>query len=175
MSSFKVSRVRDILHNEPVQLRRLRPHIVVLVIGGNDISRHTSSEEVAFKIIALCTLLHNRYHVRQVVLCQVMPRFNKSLWRYRDDRERLEDEQDKEAYRRTALGVNKILEIECKNYSYLQFWNHNGKFAFPEMGPNHRRYFSSDGVHMSDKGQYRLYKSLRGAVIAAVNREVHSQ
>ena len=63
-----------------------------------------------------------------------------------------------------AQEVNTGLTEHSQKVPHITVWKHNTKFTFRE---SRRGLFNDDGVHSSTQGQYLLYKSIRGAVIAA--------
>lgn len=134
------------------KVRQFRPDCVVILLGDNDVRPakfDTSPEEIAAGLISLVSLLQRRYSVGSIVLCQLLPRFSKHRhWKM---------------YNHKAKLVNDIIKRDL-SYSYASFWTHNGKFRFPIEGKGSKDKFLEDGVHLNDKGQYYLYKSLRGAL-----------
>ncbi|KAL3887269.1 hypothetical protein ACJMK2_027212 [Sinanodonta woodiana] len=91
---------------------------IILLLGENDIKSFSDPETLAFKLISLASQLHRTYHVKQIVLCQLLPRF--TLTGYTPVN-----------YCDVARSVNEILRTEVTSYPYIAFWDHNGKFPFP--------------------------------------------
>ena len=136
-------------------------------MGGNDVTEESSADEIAFKIITLGTPLVNRCKVGRVVVCALTPRFPMSEFRFKKygkKEEKVRDKQYKSMYKK-AQEFNTILQRELTKYESLSFWDHNGRFSFSMDPKNCRDKLGSDGIHMNNKGQYHLYKSLRGAII----------
>ena len=143
---------------------------VILMAGGNDVTEESSAEEVAMKIITFCTMLINSCQVRHVVICALTPRFHKSFFRFckhrADIKEKARDQKYKLMYCKKAQEINQILKREVARYKNIVFWDHNGRFDFTgDRKMSCRDKFGSDGIHLNNKGQYHMYKSLRGAII----------
>ena len=173
--------VKEMIQNDFHVIDKLRPDILIFIIGGNDVSYSSSPQEIALYIIAMCSMVHSRFNVRQVVICSLLPRFSQLAFRFYNrglrgahlTEAKRRDRQFKKYYCAQASLVNNKLRTEANKYAFITFWAHNNQFPFPETFGRHcRDKFSSDGVHMSNKGQYHLYKSLRGAIIGAVSRIV---
>ena len=60
--------------------------------------------------------------------------------------------------------INDYLEHFCNDTVGIFLWRH--KRLWNSIRPVFRR----DGVHLSDIGSFRLYRSIRGAVIRAVKQ-----
>ncbi|KAL3885682.1 hypothetical protein ACJMK2_025729 [Sinanodonta woodiana] len=135
-----------------------RPDVVILMIG-DDVNADTSPE-----MVVLATFLHRKYKVSHIVLCQLMTRFSETLHKagvegvLNQDKE-VADKICKETYCKSAKEINDIVLVEVAAYDYITFWDHNGNFAFdrPQVG----EIFRPDGIHLSPKGQWHLYKSIR--------------
>ncbi|KAL3886648.1 hypothetical protein ACJMK2_026628 [Sinanodonta woodiana] len=135
----------------------LCPDNVVLLLGENDSKRFSDPETLAFKLILLASQLHRTYHVKQIVLCQLLPRFTLPGYipvNYCD----------------VARSVNENLRTAVTFYPYIAFWEHNDTFPFPVHRKDCSDKFRADGVHLSNKGQWYLFKSHRGAILAACKR-----
>ena len=63
-----------------------------------------------------------------------------------------------------AQAVNTGPTEHSQKMPYITVWKHNTNITFQE---SRRGLFNDDGVHLSTQGQYLLYKSTRGAMIAA--------
>ncbi|KAL3852046.1 hypothetical protein ACJMK2_015735 [Sinanodonta woodiana] len=168
--------IDKLLRQDMGEVRLRRPDIVVLIIGDNDVKADTSPEVIAHKIVALGTLLHRKYRVKHVVLCQLMPRFTATLRqvgvsKIHNRNSVAAGKNYKDMYCQLAKEVNDIVRSEVLAYPYLTFWEHKRKFAFDR--PQVREKFRSDGIHLSPKGQWHLYKSLRGALINACYKISH--
>ena len=84
--------------------------------------------------------------------------------KYDKTEEKVRDKQYKSMYFKKAQEINTILQRELTKYESLSFWDHNGRLSLSTDPKNCRDKFGSDGIHMNNKGQYHLYRSLRGAI-----------
>lgn len=102
-----------------------------------------------------------------------MPRFPRDNCRvkkdgYNRDNTSVRDRAYKNMYFEKAQEINKMIKNEVEKSSKFIFWDHNKRFSFDTTNKNScKDKFISDGVHLNTKGQYHLYKSIRGAVINA--------
>lgn len=132
-------------------VRDLSPSVVVLQIGGNDLSsaHHASPHLVARQILDFCqTLLDSG--VVSVMVCKLFPRLT-----------------CRPGYNADVQLVNSILE-HCLNnrglISGAHFWYHNHGLGLTNPLLYHR-----DGVHLSQGGLQKYYGSVRGAVLHGLN------
>ncbi|KAL3862261.1 hypothetical protein ACJMK2_008243 [Sinanodonta woodiana] len=49
------------------EVHAIRPDIVILMIGDNDVNADTSPEAIAHKMVVLATFLYRKYKVRHIV------------------------------------------------------------------------------------------------------------
>ena len=91
--------------------------------------------------------------VRQVCLCQIERR---KKWRHFDF--------DTGAAR--VASANAALQSACGGRRGLFYWSHKYLWNSPA------KVFRQDGVHLSDIGNFRLFRSIRGAIFRAVSRVV---
>ena len=59
--------------------------------------------------------------------------------------------------------VNAFLKVMSEEYEGIKFWKHKG------LSRNGSISLCPDGVHLSAKGKFKYYKSLRGEVIYSIN------
>lgn len=159
VESYGIGGMRIIVdHDEPehVQAKAFRnhcgyinlvhPEVVILQIGSNDISRTCNSiDRCAFAIYATAC-----YSVMagagMVILLQQFPR-------------------SQESYNDRARAVNQLVEqmvaegVADGSYPNIEFWRHAG-LQYPEIDI-HDPY----GVHLNIMGNYRFYRSVRGAIL----------
>lgn len=117
-----------------------KPDIVIVQLGTNDLS-HLSPVNVGSAIEDLTRTLHDSLHVKCVCVCQTIyrtgaPTFNKNV-----------------------ILLNRYLKVVLEPLPYAFFWSHKG---FWRAKTN---FMARDGVHLNSLGQYKLYRSLRGAVL----------
>ena len=133
-------------------LRNQRPHVVYIEIGTNDIAISTlSPATIAANIFQLADAVR-RLGVQQVVVGQI-------LWR--EDAGIPESVPD---FNMRVLRVNSMLQQLFASTPGCTYWKHRGMWrsSHPLIGP--------DGVHLTRVGNHRLFRSIRGAVIHAVQR-----
>ncbi|KAL3841658.1 hypothetical protein ACJMK2_019772 [Sinanodonta woodiana] len=145
--------IDKLMFHDMHQVHAKRPDIVILMIGDNDVNADTSPEAIAHKMVVLATFLYRKYKVRHIVLCQLMPRFSEN--------KEVADEICKETYCKLAKEINDIVRAKVAAYDYIT--------------PQVRKKFRSDGIHLSPKGQWHLYKSIRGALLNASYKLQHER
>ena len=122
-------------------VEKFMPDIVVLQLGTNDLS-HLPAVNVGSAIEDLTLLpLHDSLNVKCVCVCQTIyrtgaPTFNKNV-----------------------ILLNQYLKVVLEPIPYAMFWSHKG---FWRAKTN---FMARDGIHLNRLGQYKLYRSLRGAVL----------
>lgn len=134
------------------------PDIVILQIGSNDLQRARSPTSLADEVIDLAVLIHMHTQAFVVVCESLMRRRGRYL---RSDR-------DVETYMSNVHAFNVQLPLSAHGVIGVKFWRHRG-MRFPDesmYGPM----LSADGVHLSSRGQYKFYKSIRGAINFARKR-----
>ena len=120
------------------------PDIVILELGTNDLSsRHPLL--VGSDIEELVRLLHTTYRVKVICVCQTIRR-----------------EAATEAFNEGVGMLTKYLRVVLEPIPYAFFWGHRG-FWNPKSN-----IYSRDGVHLNNNGQFKLYRSLRGAVLKSI-------
>ncbi|XP_041360711.1 uncharacterized protein LOC121376968 isoform X1 [Gigantopelta aegis] len=125
------------------------PQCVVLLVGGNDVTFDCSAEEIAYRILSFCTVLTNRHKVKQIMLCQLLPRYYKHGKTLTSQLVQ-NDKTYKDMYYTKAMKVNEILlsEMSGDKFFNIKFWQHC-KFQFDTV--NGRDLFGPDGVHLNAK------------------------
>ena len=129
-----------------------RADIVVLHIGGSDICGRAASPPimVALDVLRLARRLLEA-GTSHVVVCQVCRR---SRWRglsFEDGAARV-------------IEINRHLEAFCRDSDGVFFWRQK------RVWNSVHEVFRADGVHFNDVGNYRFYRSLRGAMMKAVQQ-----
>ena len=118
------------------------PDIVVLQLGTNDLSR-LDPFVVASSIGELVTILHDTYNVKLICVCQTLlgsdPVFNTRV-----------------------RALNKYVKTFLEALSYVFFWGHRGFWNASQ------RFLARDGIHLNRQGQYKFFRSLRGAVLKSL-------
>ena len=129
----------------------LRPQLVVLHVGGNDLdsSAGLSPQQVGAQLVEFANELVV-VGVSHVVICQLIRR---DSWRHFSP----------------AVGaarvacVNDYVKVACDGCKQVSVWKHKGFWNPQSM------LFRDDGVHLNDLGNYKLYRSIRGAILRAVS------
>ena len=142
---------------EPATITRISsrvPDIVITLLGGNDLDGKSPAppEAVGLQLGRLGDELL-ALGVRQVCLCQIERR---KKWRHFDF--------DTGAAR--VASANAALQSACGGRRGLFYWSHKYLWNSPA------KVFRQDGVHLSDIGNFRLFRSIRGAIFRAVSRVV---
>lgn len=140
--------VSKLRHFDLHMLRRLRPLIVILEIGTNDLS--SGKPEVVGSAIddLVCHILSEFSSVRVVGVCHVIPRSN--LY------------PAAEEFFQKAKLLNQYLDVVLAQYPNVFCWQHK---HFNNM---FKDLYLTDGVHLNQLGQYFLYRSYRGAILHAL-------
>ena len=129
--------------------RRKTYDIVVCQLGGNDISLDLDSMTLAKDLTDFGIYLINSQNVNIVYICEIFTRLiprNISPSEYET--------------RRTDTNSNLLRLLQEK--SRIKLWNHKRFSKVPIA------IFNTDGVHMNGESQKKFYKSLRQAIIFAV-------
>ena len=121
------------------EVERLKPDVVLLQIGTNDLTRRRSSPaSVASAIEDLVCLLHNEYGVRLVCVGQTVKRHPVGT------------------FNANVQILAQYLQGVLEPLPFAIYWTHRGFWRAS------RSYLSYDGVHLNTEGQHKLYRSVRG-------------
>lgn len=73
-------RISDgILHHDVPLIKRFQPDHIILIVGGNDVRRLNSPEELACKLLVVVSVLHKWCSVSHIHACKLLPRFWQSF------------------------------------------------------------------------------------------------
>ena len=145
------------------------PDIVFLQIGGNDfrLTDGEDAETFALKLLSLASLIRGRFQVHTVIIGSILPRFAASI-----RTKNVFNEAQAHAYRAWAQKVNASLLLHCSQAPGIVAWTHD-RFTFPsDKTQGCRQFMGVDGVHLSPQGQFRFYKSIRGALGSTATRKM---
>ena len=112
------------------------PDIIILQLGSNDLV-DSSALTVGSHLEDLVVLLHDHYKVDLICVCQTLRRSS------------------------SEVGFNKNVSLKTvlEPIPYAFFWSHRGFWNTKSQ------FLSRDGVHLNGRGQHKLYRSMRGAVL----------
>ena len=115
---------------------------VVIQLGtkNNDLSS-LSAVETGSALEDLPRLLHESYGVQRVCVCQTIFRSNAPL------------------FNRQVKLLTKYLKVVLEPIPYVLYWRHRGFWNCKS------RFLTKDGIHLNHFGQYKFFRSLRGAVL----------
>lgn len=130
-----------------------RPDIVILQCGGNDLCHTDRPERLAHELLKIAEKIEKETSA-VVLVCQILKR---DLGKYFFDKEEVEWFNQK-------VGVaNQFLKVVAEEYKNVKFWKHHG------MSEPQKNILCPDGVHMNAHGQFKFYRSLRGALLFGTN------
>ena len=133
----------------PVEI--IKPEVVVLAVGGNDLSlfgHYGRPEVVGYRLSNMAELLHNEYGVHRVIISSFGPRFAPYCgYIYPLD------------YNERVAICNQYLDVVVGGMEFAEFWDHSRHFTWG------KHLFLDDGVHFNYVGTKLWYKSLRGCLI----------
>ena len=126
-------------------VRQFSPDIVILQLGTNDISARSirSALTVGSQLEDLTKLLHEQFGVTVVCVCQTIRRENAHL-------------------NVRIRTLTDYLRVVLHPLSFAFYWRHRGFWKTTQS------FLLHDGVHLNQRGQFKLYRSLRGALIQSL-------
>ena len=130
--------------------RRCQPDIIILELGTNDLC-HLSPEVVGSRIEELARFFRDELRVKVVVVCQVI------------DRKIPHSTAPDAAFNAKTAILRQYLCVVLENEAGIFLWEHRDFGSDVNL-------LSLDGVHCNSQGQYRLYRSYRGAILKARNK-----
>ena len=151
-------KVRDVPSVFPYILKE-RPQAVVLQIGSNDLAENYSidADVVASSVLRLAAGMMLETGVSLVCVC---PCFQRKRGKY------LKKDEEVHKYNTRARQFNNFLYRHTAVTPGLHFWPHKG-LNDNKLWYDRHTLLKNDGVHLTEKGQLLLYKSLAGAVLFA--------
>ena len=123
-------------------VRQFSPDIVILQLGTNDISARSicSALAVGSQLEDLTKLLHEQFGATVVCVCQTILRENSHL-------------------NVRICTLTDYLRVVLQPFPFAFYWRHM------EFWRTTQFFLVHDGVHLNQRGQFKLYRSLRGALI----------
>ena len=137
----------------PTMMERIlayRADVILIHVGGNDLDSRSFPNPIMVAIdIQRLALRLLGAEVKRVVVCQICrrQRWRRSSFSIGAER---------------VVQVNRYLGLFCDETEGISFWRHK------RLWNSIRPVFRSDGVHFSDIGNYRFFRSVRGAIITTV-------
>ena len=127
----------------------LRPQLVVLHVGGNDLDSlaSPSPQQVGAQLVEFANELVV-VGVSHVVICQLIWC---DSWRHFST----------EVGAALVACVNDFVKAACEGCKQVSFWKHKGFWNSQSV------VFRDD--HINDLGNYKLYRSIRGIILRAVS------
>ena len=121
-------------------IHSFHPDIVILQLGTNDLTS-CPPLHVGSAIEDLVHLLHDSYGVQGVCVRQTIRRRSAVLFNHRVD------------------ILTRYLRVVLEPIPYAIYWKHRGFWRARHS------FLSAVGIHLNSRGQYKLYRSLRAAVL----------
>ena len=133
-----------------------KPQIIILQCGTNDLCSATDPIPVAAKLLDAAVKVKKMAGAKWIFVCQILHR---KQGRYCP--------AALDEYNARVDQANSWLKGNCEQRTGVKFWKHRGmkEPVVQEFGP----VVGKDGVHLAPRGQYKLHKSLRGAVLFGLN------
>lgn len=152
ISGGKVTRIADV-DDINASVAYCQPEHIILHIGGNDLDQAQADEdycqEIVLKLVLLAQTFIRRYNVQTVTILELLPR---SSTRHIDPGR----------YNIMKRTLNHLLQLELKRKDKIYFHKIRGV-----KEPSHDMFI--DGVHLNNnEGMMRYYRSIRGAIIKAI-------
>ena len=116
------------------------PEIVIVQLGSNDLTS-MSAAKTGSAIEDLARLLFECYGVKLVCVRQTIFR------------------RDSPSFNKQVKLLTQYLKVVLEPLPYVIYWRHRGFWNCKT------RFFARDGVHLNSLGQYKFFRSLRGAVL----------
>ena len=125
-------------------IHSFRPDIVIVQLGTNDLTSCPPLQVGSAPKEDLVHLPHDSYGVKVIYVCQTIRRRSAVLFSQRVD------------------ILTHYLRVALEPIPYAIYWGHRGFWR------SRHSFLSSNGVHLNSKGQCKLYRSLRGAVLKSL-------
>ena len=129
------------------EIAYLHPDIVILHMTGNEIDTLSgpTPQYIGMQMYLLAKKLLD-VGVKQVVICQMVMQ---ASWC------QLSPEEGEVC----VSGINEFLQAACEGGTEVHTWRHR------RLGKTKKPVLEADGIHYNDWGNYKLYRSFRGAVM----------
>lgn len=144
LEEWEVALFRAFSARMRVSLKKVKPRNKILIVGGNDVRRATSPEELAANLESLVSVLHYRFEVSQIHVCKLLPRLKQCF-----------------DYNSTVDRAIILLKTSLQRFEFASFWEHNDSFPLPKVKACDHK-FLVYGVQLNKQGNVHLDRSLRG-------------
>ena len=150
------AKIQDLLARRfTSKVEQFKPFMLVIMIGDNDAVHSSCVDELSAKLVATASYFHRALKVPKICVTQLLPRFSST--------------SSNDRYNEQAYKINLALKEQIKSIEYMSFLQYDfARFPTENVERNRtlRRYYI-DGVHLSDAGYRKLFKTLRSVVIRA--------
>lgn len=143
----------QIVKHDLWKVESFRPEVVVLHVGGNDLSNFGPAGDprlVGRSLLHLCEILVSSLNVDKVLISELTPRYPPYC-----DRDYPPDYNDK------VQAANEFLKSEVASRPSVFFWEHRVSWNYYLVDPE-------DGVHFNRASSKRWYQSLKRALLTAL-------
>lgn len=130
-----------------------QPEIVILHLGGNDLSARNPSGEpevVGNDLLQLCDQLISQFGVAKVLISAFTPCCPPYC-----------DRDYPDNYNERVDAINAFLADEVRRHPAVYLWDHRVAWCYHLVDPD-------DGVHFNTAGNKRWYKSLQRALLTSL-------
>ena len=126
-------------------VRRIGPDIIVLELGSNDLVE-LSAQTVGSELETLARELHELPSVQLVVIGQDLRRRS----------------QNSDNFNCKVAKLQKYLSVVLEQLPFCYYWRHTGFWN------SNSELYLPDGVHLNRLGNYKFMRSIRGAILKAL-------
>ncbi len=133
-----------------------KPQVVLIHAGSNDICEvGAKGEVIGDKLLDFAREVKVRSGAKMVMICTLTKR---SIGKY------LPSQSQVDRFNWHIDRFNAYVKVVGPTFDGLSTWRHSG-FREPSIP-----LLLQDGVHMNSHGQYKMYRSVRGAMVVAIKR-----
>lgn len=150
-------KLKDVRENM-VSIIAIAPDYVIMQCGANDLCDHRHGETVGMQMLEVAKEIKERSTAKEVVIGQSL---NRRVGRY------LKNPAQADQFNQNAKRANIFVKGLAGEYGVI-YWRHRG-LTCPEEGGKGDT-LCKDGVHLSNRGQYKYFKSIKGAIVNMRNR-----
>lgn len=156
-------RLADVEHRLE-EIRQLAPDFVFVQVGANDLAQAPGPgpgfDMVGERLVHLAERIQHLPSVKAVTVGQSM---NRRVGKY------IRTPAEEKLFNNQAQSLNTFLKRRCADESNVIYWRHKGLTCPSESGRGDT--LGADGVHLSQRGQYKFFKSIKGALVHMRGRQ----